>query len=192
VALEEGLLPHERSQQSKEMLEEERRLLFVGITRAREELQLSLATYREFRGQRRRTVPSQFLMELPRGEMRVVEPSSNDPAWVTEDEPSWEGEVAEDDAEGVIELPVSSGAISTTPLATAAELHGTETAEKPHILPEAFHQGMVVRHPEYGLGKVVALSGSGAKRSATIAFASSAGQKKFMLAQSQLRPAKSF
>ena len=49
---------------------------------------------------------------------------------------------------------------------------------------------MVVRHPEYGLGKVVALSGSGARRSATVAFASSAGQKKFMLAQSDLRPVK--
>ena len=53
VALEEGLLPHERSRDNDEQLEEERRLLFVGITRAREELQLSLATYREFRGQRR-------------------------------------------------------------------------------------------------------------------------------------------
>ena len=76
VALEEGLLPHERSRENDDQLEEERRLLFVGITRAREELQLSLATYREFRGQRRRTVPSPFLMELPRGEMHVVEPSA--------------------------------------------------------------------------------------------------------------------
>ncbi len=42
----------------------------------REELQLSLATNREFRGQRRRTVPSQFLMEMPRGEMDVVGPPS--------------------------------------------------------------------------------------------------------------------
>ncbi|MBI3836554.1 MAG: UvrD-helicase domain-containing protein [Planctomycetia bacterium] len=191
VALEEGLLPHERSREHNELLEEERRLLFVGITRAREELQLSLATYREFRGQRRRTVPSQFLMELPRGEMRVVEPSWNDPAWVTEDEMPWEADAPETASEPEIKLPVASGPISTTPLTTAAKLHGTETAELPHTSPDAFHQGMVVRHPEYGLGKVVALSGSGAKRSATIAFASLAGQKKFMLAQSQLRPAKS-
>ena len=75
VALEEGLLPHERSRTSIELLEEERRLLFVGITRAREELHLSLATYREFRGQRRLTVPSQFLMELPRDEMEIVAPT---------------------------------------------------------------------------------------------------------------------
>ena len=48
--LEEGLLPHERSRDDDEQLEEERRLLFVGITRAKEELQLSYANYREFRG----------------------------------------------------------------------------------------------------------------------------------------------
>src|SRR5262249_34500733 len=73
VALEEGLMPHERARQNDD-LEEERRLLFVGITRAREQLHLSRAIKREFRGQRRRTVPSQFLMELPRAEMQVVEP----------------------------------------------------------------------------------------------------------------------
>jgi len=46
VALEEGLMPHERSHQEDELLEEERRLFFVGITRAREELHLSRAVYR--------------------------------------------------------------------------------------------------------------------------------------------------
>ena len=76
------------------------------------------------------------------------------------------------------------------PLATAAEMLRSDSAELPRVSPDAFHQGMVVRHPEYGLGKVVALSGSGIKRSATVAFASHAGQKKFMLAQSQLRPTK--
>ena len=51
VACEQGLLPHERSRHDDEKLEEERRLLFVGITRAQEELQLSYAQYRAFRGQ---------------------------------------------------------------------------------------------------------------------------------------------
>src|SRR5256885_347924 len=71
VACEQGLLPHERSRHDDDKLEEERRLLFVGITRAREELQLSYAHYRAFRGQACPTVPSSFLMELPRPEMAL-------------------------------------------------------------------------------------------------------------------------
>jgi len=53
-------------------LEEERRLMFVGITRAQQELQISLARYRDFRGRRMMTIPSCFLMELPREEMELV------------------------------------------------------------------------------------------------------------------------
>jgi DNA helicase-2/ATP-dependent DNA helicase PcrA len=53
-----------------------------------------------------------------------------------------------------------------------------------------FQQGMVVTHPEYGLGKIIALSGAGQNRRATVAFASTAGQKTFVLAKSPLRPAK--
>ena len=71
TAVEEGILPHERSREHPEQLEEERRLMFVGITRAQQELQLSTARYRDFRGQRKLTIPSSFLMELPRGEMDV-------------------------------------------------------------------------------------------------------------------------
>ena len=71
TAVEEGLLPHERSREHPEQLEEERRLMFVGITAAQQELQISLARYRDFRGQRRLTIPSSFLMELPRAEMEV-------------------------------------------------------------------------------------------------------------------------
>jgi DNA helicase-2/ATP-dependent DNA helicase PcrA len=69
TAVEEGLLPHERSREHPEQLEEERRLMFVGITRARQELQISTARYRDFRGQRKLSIPSSFLMELPRAEM---------------------------------------------------------------------------------------------------------------------------
>jgi DNA helicase-2/ATP-dependent DNA helicase PcrA len=66
VGVEEGLLPHERSNASldDEQLEEERRLLFVGITRAKTGLCISFARYRTIRGQFLRTVPSQFLFEL--------------------------------------------------------------------------------------------------------------------------------
>jgi DNA helicase-2/ATP-dependent DNA helicase PcrA len=71
TAVEEGLLPHERSREHPEQLEEERRLMFVGITRAQQELQISMARYRDFRGQRKLTIPSSFLMELPRAEMNL-------------------------------------------------------------------------------------------------------------------------
>ena len=49
---------------------------------------------------------------------------------------------------------------------------------------------MVVKHPEYGLGKIIALSGMNENRRATVAFASQAGQKTFVLYKSPLRPAK--
>ncbi len=73
VAVEDGVLPHERVGQHPDELEEERRLAFVGITRAKDELQLSYAVTRDFRGVRRRTIPSSFLMEMPRDEMEMVD-----------------------------------------------------------------------------------------------------------------------
>jgi len=66
VGVEHGLLPHERSTTNEDLseLEEERRLLFVGITRAKGWLHISHARYRTIRGQQLRTIPSQFLYEL--------------------------------------------------------------------------------------------------------------------------------
>jgi len=66
TGVEEGLLPHERSTASEddEQLEEERRLFFVGITRAKADLFISYARYRTVRGQFLRTIPSKFLFEL--------------------------------------------------------------------------------------------------------------------------------
>ena len=66
VGVEEGLLPHERSNaiENEDELEEERRLFFVGITRAKTGLYLNYARYRKVRGQLLRTIPSQFLFEL--------------------------------------------------------------------------------------------------------------------------------
>ncbi len=68
---EHGILPHERSQGDENQLEEERRLFFVGMTRAQQELNLSMAETRENAGKRRLNAPSSFLMELPRNEMRM-------------------------------------------------------------------------------------------------------------------------
>jgi DNA helicase-2/ATP-dependent DNA helicase PcrA len=209
VALEDGLLPHERSRNDENTLEEERRLLFVGITRAREELQLSLATNREFRGQRRRTVPSQFLLELPRTDMQVLGPAdatasesdaadeyggSEAPAQSGEDEAfAWESEPSEPLVAGPSTAEETSAATARAiaPLSTAAELARGKALDASRVSPEAFHQGMIVRHPSYGLGKIVALAGSGERRTATVVFASGGGERNFVLAKSPLRPARS-
>jgi DNA helicase-2/ATP-dependent DNA helicase PcrA len=65
VGLEEGLLPHSRSLATPDSLEEERRLCYVGMTRAMERLHLSWARSRQVFGQRRLSEPSRFLEEIP-------------------------------------------------------------------------------------------------------------------------------
>jgi len=65
TGLEEGLFPHEQSAQEENGLEEERRLMYVAITRARRRLYLSHAQSRMLHGQTRYGLPSRFLDELP-------------------------------------------------------------------------------------------------------------------------------
>ena len=65
VGLEQGLFPHSRTLNDPIALEEERRLCYVGVTRAQEQLFLTYAKERYFWGSREKTVPSQFLQELP-------------------------------------------------------------------------------------------------------------------------------
>ncbi|WP_146524988.1 ATP-dependent helicase [Novipirellula artificiosorum] len=73
IGVEDGLLPHSRSRDTDAGMEEERRLLFVGITRAKERLQLSCCKSRTFRGDSRPAVPSPFFNEMPLDEIRRVE-----------------------------------------------------------------------------------------------------------------------
>jgi DNA helicase-2/ATP-dependent DNA helicase PcrA len=73
IGLEEGVLPHSRSRGNATELEEERRLCFVGITRAQERLLLSRAAYRTIRGLRERTVPSPFLNEIPQDALDITD-----------------------------------------------------------------------------------------------------------------------
>ncbi len=74
VGVEEGLLPHRSSLGSDAEIEEERRLLYVGITRAREVLYLTLSEERETWGQRERVRPSRFIEEIPREFLKSVGP----------------------------------------------------------------------------------------------------------------------
>lgn len=73
VGLEDGLLPHSRSVDSPHEIEEERRLFYVGLTRARERVFLSLARRRNLFGSYRDAVPSRFLFDLPASLVRRVD-----------------------------------------------------------------------------------------------------------------------
>ena len=73
--LEDGLFPHQRSLTDPVGLEEERRLCYVGITRAREELYLTHAEQRRLHGEQRFSIPSRFLREIPAELIEEVRPA---------------------------------------------------------------------------------------------------------------------
>jgi DNA helicase-2/ATP-dependent DNA helicase PcrA len=211
VAVEDGVLPHERVGQHPDELEEERRLAFVGITRAKEELQLSYAVTRDYRGVRRHTIPSSFLMEMPRDQMEMVDAAAAQDVRSLEpwaepdddsDDDSWEDwqieDVAVESGEPGDAKPSFGIAAAAVTTAAALERSGTASSSSsvtdepptlPRVSPDLFKQGMTVTHPEYGPGKIVALSGMGKNRRATIQFAT-VGQKKIILAHSAVRPAR--
>jgi DNA helicase-2/ATP-dependent DNA helicase PcrA len=74
TGLEEGLFPHEQSRNENDGLEEERRLMYVAITRARSRLYLSFAQNRMLHGQTRYNVASRFLDEIPAGLVKWLTP----------------------------------------------------------------------------------------------------------------------
>jgi DNA helicase-2/ATP-dependent DNA helicase PcrA len=144
VGLEDGLLPHLRAAESDMELEEERRLCFVGITRAKRFLLLTRATARTHRGIRERTIESQFLSDLPRHAVT----RSDQGTWTEADDPF----LHPDD-----ETP-SRGAGSP------------RDARRSRSLLAAFPAGTLVHHPKFGLGRVEAVTPRPAGSSARVRF----------------------
>jgi DNA helicase-2/ATP-dependent DNA helicase PcrA len=165
AAVEEGLLPHERSRTEPDDVEEERRLFFVGITRAREELQLSFAKRRAFRGTDKPTICSQFLLELPRQAMQLVDRSHTSPM-----------------------SPTSHMSASDSPVQRAAQipLDSPPASGKRSGTCGSLQPGTLVKHPAYGLGKILAISGSGRRQTATVEFFALPERKTFRLDHSPL------
>lgn len=140
VGMEEGIFPHALSQGDYNAMEEERRLCYVGMTRAKDRLFLSMARYRFLRGQEKYNLPSQFLEDIPPTLMATLE----------EEE---EGE-DRDFSEFQTHLPKEE---KTT--ATALDF------EEPKFRP-----GQRVNHPYFGGGLVEAIEGNGEKMKIKVYF----------------------
>ena len=151
VGLEDGMLPHSRSLEDPAQLEEERRLLYVGMTRARKRLYMFRAFQRRFHGQSGPQTASRFLLEIPeslvtirdiRGHSRVAD-RIPDPMWTKR--------------------------AASTPAPRPATRSTDELAP-----------GERVKHDVFGEGVVVSSSGSGSDTQVTVAFVGE-GVKRLML-----------
>lgn len=180
IGLEEGLLPSARAMENEPgEPEEERRLCFVGITRAMRRLVITSAKYRAVRGLRERTIPSRFLSELPRENVVVSDQSD---AWDTavddvggydegDDGSPRHGRAGMARGWGAGGKPASSGAGSYRaggPVASAPgslKAGSSKGADDPQ-----FPAGCKVRHKQFGVGTVREVTGVGANRRAVIAF----------------------
>ncbi|CAL9478150.1 DNA helicase PcrA [Streptomyces eurythermus] len=147
TGMEDGVFPHMRALGQTKELEEERRLAYVGITRARERLYLTRAALRSAWGQPSYNPPSRFLEEIP-------------PTHV-----EWKRTGATAPASGVAASLSSSRSRSSA--SGASGFATRRTAEKPVV---ALAVGDRVTHDQFGLGTVVAVKGTGANAEATIDF----------------------
>jgi DNA helicase-2/ATP-dependent DNA helicase PcrA len=140
TGLEEGLFPHENARNEPDGLEEERRLMYVAITRARRQLYLTHAQQRMLHGQIRYNLPSQFLQEIPDNLVRSFSVRTSKPA------------------------PAPVRASNTR----AENYHPRPVPRREANLP--YKVGARVVHPKYGEGVVAAYQGQGAESEIKVIF----------------------
>ena len=200
IGVEQNLIPHERSLRENDPLplEEERRLLFVGITRAKDRLVLTHTQRREMHGRTLATITSDFLEELfvERRNVTEVDYGTDDPSF---DSFETDPEAADEFDEMAIRHPDygrSSSLSKRKPtkrkpyakphLTTGAALESGTVAGV--ALPVGFAIGMQVRHPRYGLGTVVEVSGFSRMRTVTVEFNAESRRESFIAAKCPLQP----
>lgn len=146
IGLEEGMLPHVRSAESDEALEEERRLMFVGITRAMERLLITCAKVRTVRGLSERTIPSRFLDEL-RGD-HVTFSDQSDPFGGADDDDEMRGFIARGQGGGRSDGDAAARYAARAGSGGVGRGGGASGGEG------EWSPGTPVRHPQFGLGTV--------------------------------------
>jgi DNA helicase-2/ATP-dependent DNA helicase PcrA len=142
--LEEGLFPHEQSTLEKDGLEEERRLAYVAITRARKRLYLSFAQTRMLHGQTRYSLPSRFLEEVPAPLLKWLTPrfSRSQPSGGFQRSNLWN----------------SPG---PRPSGFARDMGAAKTGFRAAPETGGFRIGQNVTHPKFGAGVIVDAEGQG-------------------------------
>jgi len=156
TGLEEGVFPHVRSLNDVGELQEERRLAYVGITRARQRLYLTRAVERKVWGNAQYPPASRFLSEIPHhvlDEQRVA----SQPQYVSS---------------------ASLASYRDTPAAAMRTAFGS--SKKKSVAVIELEVGDRVLHDTYGMGKVLAVTGVGEKAQATVDFGS-IGHKRLLL-----------
>ncbi len=195
VSMEEGIFPHERSMGDKHEIEEERRLAYVGMTRAQKMLYLSHAFHRTVYGETRRQRPSRFLQDLPEElvDRRQRFDTVTQPRML-------------DTGEQVLEDPVGGRKIDVAAILARARANevkaqqgkGTEDVEKARATRKArrrtagaadpaFATGDRVSHPKFGQGVVVAAEADGDDWKVTVAFKGGGGVKKLLASVAKLQ-----
>ncbi len=182
TGMEEGLFPHSRIGEHPEDLEEERRLCYVGMTRAMHKLYLTHARRRRVYGDFQFNPPSRFLAEIPARLLAVppaVAPAHNLAALTQRPAPAAGHNLA-----SLFEQ------LAPSPL---EDLEGDEAPfeESVRVVPEAeegLRLGAQVKHVKFGLGTVRRLEGQGDQTKVTVYFRS-VGPKKLLLKFAGLEPA---
>ncbi|HSF99898.1 MAG TPA: UvrD-helicase domain-containing protein [Vicinamibacterales bacterium] len=169
AGMEEGLFPHSRSIDEEEDVEEERRLCYVCLTRARERLVLTGAARRRVFGEYQTTEPSRFLEEMPSELVDRVEPVV---------EPRWQQAPFEARSGFGRRRGGARKRVDTPAFAYEDEDQSASGVQL----------GMRVRHAHFGVGTVVALEDHGDDYKVTVRFAA-AGTKKLLASYAKLEPA---
>jgi DNA helicase-2/ATP-dependent DNA helicase PcrA len=203
AGLEEGLFPLSRALETEGGLEEERRLFYVGVTRAMDRLHLTYADRRWRAGTESRSAPSSFLDELPeehverrlgggvaerfRRSLRGGVGAATGSRIGSRTGPSDASAVAAPGGGGFgwhRESPRSSGGPSTgAPADGELRYDYGDSQESIDLAP-----GIRIAHPRFGLGEIVTISGFGRDAKAEIEF-DEVGRKKILVAYAGLRPA---
>ena len=156
AGMEEGLFPHSRSAESEEELEEERRLCYVGMTRAKERLILTHATERRLYGYPQANLVSRFVEEVPQ-ELVAREGTVPRTPEAGKRYVSW------DDVDAAHAAPVWR---ERQPLAAGRAAAQPARSSKGH----PYYNGAVVKHAKFGIGTVQRSDGAGEDLKISVSF----------------------